>query len=605
MASCRNCGQNLVEGANFCYNCGTSVTVDEELKNDSKSVTSSKPAFCDKMKAKLKGLWHRLSAFGKMSSISVFIAAFLVLVAILFDRMLAVIAVAIQLAFVVVAILMKKNVIRVSKTWISYLAILLSFVLVIPYFALFKIDVPNYDKYNWGDVVLSEMLPKPESPYGKILSNSKERLTMRLEKSTKKQYNNYIVACKNKGFSVDAETIGDFFYAFNDNGCKLALAYSVDNSEIYIALEVDISNEESNNGNSQQDGNNLDYSDAESFEKALNNGTKVKGKTVKFVVNEYEPTSVLGINCWAGKHLNFISQTPVDVSKGDTVIGRILNEPTIFMDSWVIDYEVLSIDKKNEPAGSSTSETTEPSITEPPVTEPSTTKEPWLPEPPVTKPQTEDPSTTDSPETSNYASAPDSWMNLLEKHYEEVKKQFEDAGFTNVVCVAQEVDYDENNVFEGSVVNIAVGENGELCTFKKGAQWPKNVKIRIDYRVKPTKPNTSKIVLPKETSKLGLDFDSKGANTICYINVDGFLNIPKLQTWGSATVTDGVAEYLDYLTSLGFTVTVTNKTHESPWEGFDKYDTEFKVTGTNISWTMSLYIQSEYYVEYELDIHIQ
>ena len=94
------------------------------------------------------------------------------------------------------------------------------------------------------------------------------------------------------------------------------------------------------------------------------------------------------------------------------------------------------------------------------------------------------------PETTptNTAGAPDDWTNLLEKHYEEVKKQFEDAGFTNVTCVAHEIDYNEDTVFEGSVVNIAIGENGEICTFEKGEQWDKDIKIRIDYRVKPAKP---------------------------------------------------------------------------------------------------------------------
>jgi len=87
--------------------------------------------------------------------------------------------------------------------------------------------------------------------------------------------------------------------------------------------------------------------------------------------------------------------------------------------------------------------------------------------------------------SANTAGAPDVWTNLLEKHYEEVKKQFEDAGFTNIICVAHEVDYDENKVFEGSIINIAIGENGEICTFEKGEQWPTDVKIRIDYRVKP------------------------------------------------------------------------------------------------------------------------
>ena len=97
----------------------------------------------------------------------------------------------------------------------------------------------------------------------------------------------------------------------------------------------------------------------------------------------------------------------------------------------------------------------------------------------------------DAEKAKNMAGAPDVWTNLLEKHYEEVKKQFEDAGFTNVTCVAHEIDYDENNVFEGSVVNIAIGEDGDICTFEKGEQWEKDIKIRIDYRVKPAKEETT------------------------------------------------------------------------------------------------------------------
>lgn len=102
----------------------------------------------------------------------------------------------------------------------------------------------------------------------------------------------------------------------------------------------------------------------------------------------------------------------------------------------------------------------------------------------------------------NLASVPDDWRNLLEKHYEEVRKQFEDAGFTNITCVAHEIDYNEDNVFEGSVINIAIGENGEICTFEKGVQWPKDIKIRIDYRVKPIgeEPPDSSVATPPSST---------------------------------------------------------------------------------------------------------
>ena len=90
----------------------------------------------------------------------------------------------------------------------------------------------------------------------------------------------------------------------------------------------------------------IDYADAASFEKALNDGEKVEGKIVQFNVIEYKPDSALGINCWSGEHLNFISENELDIKKGDTVVGRVTKEPTKALGSWKIPYEVLSINDK-------------------------------------------------------------------------------------------------------------------------------------------------------------------------------------------------------------------------------------------------------------------
>ena len=100
--------------------------------------------------------------------------------------------------------------------------------------------------------------------------------------------------------------------------------------------------------NYQEDDNTrkLDYDNAETFEKALNNGEKVDGKIVSFEVKEYHPDSILGVNCWAGEHLNFISKEELSVDSGDTIIGKITKEPKSQLGSWIINYEVISINKK-------------------------------------------------------------------------------------------------------------------------------------------------------------------------------------------------------------------------------------------------------------------
>lgn len=209
----------------------------------------------------------------------------------------------------------------------------------------------------------------------------------------------------------------------------------------------------------------IDYSNAETFESALNDGTTVKGKVVQLYVKEYAPNSILGINCHAGEHLNFLFEDDLDVDTGDTIVVKITEEPSkvFLLGSWKVPCEFIELFAEKQE-----SDTDKESFTE----SHESGKEPIT-------------------EAEDMAKAPDVWTNLLEKHYTEVKKQFEDAGFTNITCAAHEIDFNENNVFEGSVVNIAIGENGKICTFEKGEQWSKDIKIRIDYRVKPVKENSA------------------------------------------------------------------------------------------------------------------
>lgn len=77
----------------------------------------------------------------------------------------------------------------------------------------------------------------------------------------------------------------------------------------------------------------------------------------------------MGINCWSGEHLNFISEEELDVGKGNIIVGRIIEEPTKTLGSWVIHYEVLSIDgEKIEGETTDSTDSTEPE--DPPVSQP-------------------------------------------------------------------------------------------------------------------------------------------------------------------------------------------------------------------------------------------
>lgn len=256
---CSKCGAELTDDTKFCSYCGAKVEEDTEMPpipqtEDKNSDTNENIGFDDsvytepissqksesksnKVKDNFLEYWNKLSKFGKLATIGITVFTILALVAFLAGRIVAGILSIVQIAIVVVAILMKKNIIKVPKSWIPIVAVVVSFVLVIPYFSLYKINSADYMKYDWDAVVLAEMLPEPESPYGEIISNSEDYLSLDVTKTTEAQYKEYIKACKDKGFTIDTEVTGSSFYAYNDKGYKLSLSYYDYNSKMHINLD--------------------------------------------------------------------------------------------------------------------------------------------------------------------------------------------------------------------------------------------------------------------------------------------------------------------------------------------------------------------------------
>lgn len=338
----------------------------------------------------------------------------------------------------------------------------------------------------------------------------------------------------------------------------------------------------------------IDYYDAASFEKALNDGKDVKGKVVQFYVTEYAPDSFIGINCHAGEHLNFIFEEELDVEAGDTIIAHVTEEASkIFLiGSWKIRCEVFEIIKAQEETQGTTVPTeiqTEP-MTEP--TEPTTvptvpTTMPTEPTNPVTEP-------TKAPNTKIVMTS--DATAYVGKSPRDVEKELKELGFVNISWIGNTTT--DTTKADGMVSSVTAESKG----FVKGDAFDKDTVIVIAYW-KVQKPKLE-IVFPKTGTKLAKDFDTKGTYTAYYSNVDGVKNTPKLNKWKGITVTDGVAEYLDYLEELGFKVTVTNNSQREPYAGFTLYEIDFTVSKEDFSWTMYLMIQDEDYVEYEFGINL-
>ena len=147
---CFNCGAELSDDTKFCSYCGEKMpeqptkkeepvedpipetdiepeyeeTPKAQSMNKGNQATPTKPTLGDKAKSKFREFWNKLSLFGKLSTVSIAASVLLGIIAFLAGRVFAGIIAIVWLAVVVVALLMKKDVIKVPKTWIPILSVL-------------------------------------------------------------------------------------------------------------------------------------------------------------------------------------------------------------------------------------------------------------------------------------------------------------------------------------------------------------------------------------------------------------------------------------------------------------------------------------------------
>ena len=93
------------------------------------------------------------------------------------------------------------------------------------------------EKIVWDDMVLGSMLPEPPANKGEIHYNSADELWIDINDLSDKQYTDYVEACKEKGFTVDAESNSSSYNAYNADGYKLELSHYGSDADMSIQLE--------------------------------------------------------------------------------------------------------------------------------------------------------------------------------------------------------------------------------------------------------------------------------------------------------------------------------------------------------------------------------
>lgn len=177
------------------------------------------------------------SKFSKVLIIFAVVSALFCAVAFNDGKILAGFIGIIQTALFVVAYLMGIQVIKEKKRNLRSLVAIIAFILLIPFLSLYSVDVDKAVDIEWSDIVLGDVIPQPESNRGEITFNSESELYISIHNMSQSQYNDYVSACKEKGFTTDIDESSISFSAYNQDGYKLSLTYFESDSEMSIDLD--------------------------------------------------------------------------------------------------------------------------------------------------------------------------------------------------------------------------------------------------------------------------------------------------------------------------------------------------------------------------------
>ena len=103
-----------------------------------------------------------------------------------------------------------------------------------------RIDTTNYNAtYEWPASGLATDVPKPAIETGEIQNNNGTYLDFYIYKAKLDDYNTYVTACKEYGFTVIEEESGDYYEAYNEAGDRyLEINYYEDYNKIYVVVKA-------------------------------------------------------------------------------------------------------------------------------------------------------------------------------------------------------------------------------------------------------------------------------------------------------------------------------------------------------------------------------
>lgn len=181
MIKCSKCGAELSDDTKFCSYCGNKIEAttpppikedegdiipdvpQQEPVNETERKSDTQKSLADKIKDKASEKWYKLSTYGKITAVAMIAFALLCLMAFLFGKTAAAVIAILQIVLTVVAVLMKKQVIKVPQSWLHIVALVLAVILLVPYVSLLGTDYGDAEQFAWSDILLADVIPEPKS----------------------------------------------------------------------------------------------------------------------------------------------------------------------------------------------------------------------------------------------------------------------------------------------------------------------------------------------------------------------------------------------------------------------------------------------------------
>ena len=140
------------------------------------------------------------------------------------------------IALYILSFLFGLRIIKTKAKNLHIITTIVALILAFPFLALMgnKSVSKDYKDFDWNDIKLHEFLPEPKSHSGEIVRNKDDSLNMDI-KASESDFDEYVKACKEMGYTVETNETDGMYSAYNGDGYDLSLIFFDD----YYSLDLE------------------------------------------------------------------------------------------------------------------------------------------------------------------------------------------------------------------------------------------------------------------------------------------------------------------------------------------------------------------------------